>query len=195
MSDAMTKARSALNGAARDGAVRIEEAGLQGMLTLRGDFEDARFRAAAEAAAGGAPFPERRRISRKGERALLWMSPDELLVLLPWAEADAAAAEAARALDGVHHLAVNVSDARAMFRIIGAGAREALAKGAPVDLSRQAFGPGDLRRTRMGQLAVAFWQEDGEPETFGLICFRSVAQYAFDALCVAAREDSLPRAL
>ena len=68
-----------------------------------------------------------------------------------------------------------------------------LAKGAPADLSRAAFGPGDFRRTRLGQIAAAFWQVEGAgTETFELICFRSVAAHAFYWLGAAARKGSLP---
>jgi sarcosine oxidase subunit gamma len=50
-----------------------------------------------------------------------------------------------------------------------------LAKGTPVDLAPAAFGPGDFRRTRLGQVACAFWMP--APDAFGLICFRSVADH------------------
>ncbi|MEO9629184.1 MAG: sarcosine oxidase subunit gamma, partial [Sulfitobacter sp.] len=45
-----------------------------------------------------------------------------------------------------------------------------------------------FRRTRMGQVPAAFWlREDG---VFEVICFRSVAQYMFDLLSVAAQPGS-----
>ena len=90
-------------------------------------------------------------------------------------------------------MAVNVSDARAVFLIEGQGAREVLAKGAPVDLSPEAFGVDDLRRSRIGQLAAAFWMT--EDEVFELVCFRSVGAFMFDWLSNAAREGSLPEYL
>ena len=83
-----------------------------------------------------------------------------------------------------------MSDARAVFRLDGPGAREVLAKGAPVDLAPAAFGPGDFRRTRLGQVAAAFWMP--EPEVFDLMCFRSVAGFVADWLATAARPGSLP---
>lgn len=191
----MSEAVSALNGARFDGAVHVEALGLRGMILLRGDFADAGFKNAATGAAG-VDFPGVRRISQVGERGLAWMSPDELLALAPYGEV----AELRRSMDvhlsGTHHLALDVSDARAMFRLTGVGAREVLAKGAPIDLSRAAFGPGDFRRTRIGQVAAAIWQNDdtGEAgeEVFELICFRSVAEHVFAWLKTAARPDSLP---
>ena len=56
----MSEAVSALNGAEFNGAVRISEAGLLGMITLRGDLEDAKLAAAVKAAAGICPSRRRR---------------------------------------------------------------------------------------------------------------------------------------
>jgi sarcosine oxidase subunit gamma len=116
------------------------------------------------------------------------MSPDELLVLLPYTEVAATLEALEDRLSGHHHLALDISDARAVFRISGAGAREVLAKLSPVDLSAQRFGPGEIRRTRAAQVAVAFWlDEDG---VFTLICFRSVARYVFDILSISAQSGA-----
>ena len=84
------------------------------------------------------------------------------------------------ALSGTHHLAVDVSDARAVFRIAGPQVREVLAKLCPVDLSPAVFQPGDLRRTRAAQVAAALWISG--PDEFTLVSFRSVAGYVFDLL-------------
>ena len=118
------------------------------------------------------------------------MAPDEALLVLPHGDAGAVIAALDESLAGEHHLAVDVSDARALLRLSGDNAREVIAKGAPADLSRTAFGPGDLRRTRLGQLAVAFWQVSEAPDVFHLFCFRSVAAHVFDWLRVSAREGA-----
>ena len=92
------------------------------------------------------------------------------------------------AFEDTHTTAVDVSGARAVFRVEGPHAREVLAKLAPVDLAPGQFTSGMFRRTRMGQVPAAFWlREDG---AFEVICFRSVAQYMFDLLSVAAQPGS-----
>ncbi|MDP5334258.1 MAG: sarcosine oxidase subunit gamma, partial [Paracoccaceae bacterium] len=58
------------------------------------------------------------------------------------------------------------------------------AKLAPVDLHPAHVGPGDVRRTRLAQVAGAFWMP--EAGQINVVCFRSVAQYVFDLLCTAA---------
>lgn len=187
---------SALAGAARRAglAVSVEEGGLQGMATIRGDLSDPAIMDSVTAIAGVA-LPAPRRIERAGDRALAWMAPDELLLLAPYAATPGLAAALSARFGDRFALAETVSDARALFRLTGEGAREVIAKGAPVDLARGAFGPGDLRRSHLGQVAVAFWQSARTPETFELVCFRSVAAYVFDWLCASATEESLPGVL
>ncbi|SHE54967.1 sarcosine oxidase subunit gamma [Ruegeria intermedia] len=183
----MSEPISALNHASFDGIARIEECGLQGMITLRGDLSDKVVIKAVKDATGQ-KMPGQREAFVNGETGVCWMSPDELLVLVPYAEVEEKLAAMQGALSGIHALAVNVSDARAVFRVSGATAREVLGKLAPVDLSRDAFQPGQIRRTRLAQVAGAFWMDD--EETFRVVCFRSVADYVFKLLKVAAQPGS-----
>ncbi len=178
---------SALNGAAFHGTVTVEDVGLQGMIALRGDLASAKLAKAVKVATGLA-IPAVRKISSEGDKAVAWMSPDELLILAPYEDTGDVVAQLNEALAGEHVLVQNLSDARATFSLTGApGAlREVLAKLAPVDLSPDAFGPGDFRRTRLAQVAGAFWFED--TTTARVICFRSVAEYVYGLLCVSAED-------
>lgn len=188
----MSEAISVLNGADFSGAVRLSEAGLVGMITLRGDLEDAKLAAAVKAAVGLA-MPAKRGVREGKKGAVAWMSPDELLLIMPYAAADQTVARLEKSLDGVHHLAVNVSDARAVFHLEGHGLREVIAKGSPADLSSTGLPIGEIRRSRLGQVAVAFWLRDEEHLT--LICFRSVGAHVFAWLKNAAAEGTLPEFL
>jgi sarcosine oxidase subunit gamma len=160
-----------------------------GIVTLRADLADPRLAAAVEAATG-CPLPATRRIEVSARGAVAWMSPDELMLFTGPTDAPAAVAALDAALASTHHLAVDVTDARAVFRLEGPGAREVIAKGAPVDLHPAAFGPGDFRRSRLGQVAAAFWMP--APEVIELMCFRSVAPFVAAWLDQAARPGSLP---
>jgi sarcosine oxidase, subunit gamma len=183
----MPETQSALPGAASDGVVRIAEAGLRGMVTLRADLGAPKVAKAVKDAVG-VDAPDLTRAALSGGRGAIWMSPDELLLLVPYADAPATAARLGEALAGVHHLAVDVSDARAVFRLTGDldAVREVLAKLTPADISPAAFGEGDVRRTKLGQVAAAFWIEDGG---ITLVSFRSVARYVFDLLSNAAERE------
>ena len=81
----MSDAISALQGRTTAGEVTIREAGLCGMITLRGDLSNAKLRAVCKKITGQV-FPDKGKISATGEAGLCWMSPDEVLVMLPYAE-------------------------------------------------------------------------------------------------------------
>jgi sarcosine oxidase subunit gamma len=183
----MSEPISALNHASYQGIAKVAECGLQGMITLRGDLSD-KVLAKAVKDATGQNIPGQREALVSGDTGVCWMSTDELLVLVPYAEVEAKLAAMSNALSGTHALAVNVSDARAVFSISGASAREVMGKVSPVDLSTEAFQPGQIRRSRLAQVAGAFWMDDAE--TFRVVCFRSAADYAFKLLKVAAQPGS-----
>ena len=139
-------------------------------------------------AATGCALPEARRITRAGEALCGWMSPDEYLLVLP-AEQGAKALDALHeGLKGQHHLAVDVSDARVYYAIEGAGAGDVLRRLTPADVTD--LGADELRRSRLAQVAAAFWQVPGEGESYRLVAFRSVGDYVGALLSGAAASAS-----
>ena len=174
---------SALNGASYAGFATIREIGPLGMITLRA--KDLKSLAKAVKAAVGTKVPAPRRIEIAGDNACGWMSPDEYLLVMPYVDVATALAAIAKAFGAEHHLAVDVSDARAVFRVEGDRADQVLRKLVPADLDLMA--QGELRRTRAAQVAVAFWQHDGG---YTLVCFRSVAGYVMGLLTNAAQPGS-----
>ena len=163
------------------GFATIREIGPLGMITLRAKSD-----LLAEAFTTlGLTQPEPRRITISGDKSAGWMSPDEYLLIVPYTQADAAIATLTEALKGQHHLAANVSDARAVFRIEGTKADQILKKIAPVDIDQLA--PNELRRSRAAQVPAAFWK-DGDGYT--LVCFRSVAGYVMGLLSHSAAPGS-----
>lgn len=167
----------------------LSRANARGMITLRGDLADAAFAKAVKDVTGAA-LPGIREVTTGGKGAVIWMSPDELLLLVEPDATTAATLGLETALSGTHHLVADVTDARITFALTGPGAREVLAKGAPVDLSPDAFRIGMVRRTRLGQIAVAFWMTGDE--AFELVVSRSVADFAEAWLQNAGRAGSLP---
>lgn len=177
----MSEAQSTLPGATGKGTVTVRDAGPCGMITLRGDMGAPALAKAVKDAAGVA-VPGQREIVHGNGSAVAWMSPDELLVMTDHGKVDAALAAIDAALKGGHYLAVDVSDARAVFEVTGqpGAVREAIAKLCPVDMAPDAFATGQIRRTRMGQVAAAFWMVD--EGTVRVVCFRSVAEYVHGLL-------------
>lgn len=179
----MSKVVSALADKEAPGTVAVKDMGLQGMITIRGDLSGKALAQVCKKITG-ADLPGPGKAIVEGQYGLCWMSPDEVLMLVPYGDARNAVAKIDGAMAGRHYLAVNVSDARALIRVEGPFTREVMAKLAPVDLHPDAFGVGDFRRSRLGQVAAAFWLV--EEEVFQVICFRSVAEYAFDLLSASA---------
>ncbi len=180
----MSKAVSALDGATFEGFAKAEETGLRGMITVRGDLASKEMVVAVKEATGAA-VPAQRKVVSGDKGAVAWMSPDELLVVVDYEAVNESVATLTDGLKTSHALVANVSDARAVFRVSGDGSRDVLSKLAPVDFAKEAFGVGDIRRSRIAQVPAAVWgNADG---SFEVICFRSVAQYVFDVLKVSAQ--------
>ncbi len=167
------------------GAVLVAAQRRVAMMTLKADLSNKATRTALKKVLGSAvPAP------RKIVKGVAWMAPDELLVMVPEGTTPEDLVNQLHTEIKAPILAVDVSDARAVMTLKGNAAREVLAKGAPVDLSAEAFAQGDFRRTRLGQVAVAFWMEADDEIT--LVCFASLKQFMFDWLVNAAQKGSLP---
>ena len=183
----MSEAISALEGARFQGFATVTDAGPSGMITLRGNLKAAKLKKAVKGAVG-VDVPGMGRAGFAEGNGICWMSPDEVLILCDYAGAHDMAANLSKALRGTHHLVANVSDARARIGVAGTDVREVLAKLTPADLAPAAFGPGQIRRSRLAQVPAAFWMR--EAHTIEVICFRSVARYVFDILQAAALPGS-----
>lgn len=133
----------------------------------------------------GLELPAQRARSFSGKNSAMWFSPDELLLFV-----DDAAGSIAMIKPKLpkSHLVHDVSGARVVFSLKGEFIEDALAKGCPRDL--RGLAAGEVVRTRLGQVAVAFWFLG--PDKLELVCFRSVADYVEEWLKMACRTDGLP---
>ena len=171
----------------RPGRAQVTDRGPMGMIQLKGALEDPAFQAALSGVTGG-DMPAPRAMTSDGQNTLCWMAPDEVMVLSAYPAAPDILAQIDEAMRGMHVLAANVSDARVVIRVQGAACRDVLAKLTPADISPDAFAQGQFRRSRLAQVAAAFWMVD--TQTIDVMCFRSVATYVFDLLANAARPES-----
>ncbi|MEM0990293.1 MAG: sarcosine oxidase subunit gamma family protein [Pseudomonadota bacterium] len=143
------------------------------MVTVRGALGDPAFAKALED--NGFSVPSGLKLTGGPDEAALWFSPDEVLVLTEAEKGPALAAALSDAFGEMHAMALDVSDARVVFRLTGARVGEVLAKGAPCDCSDKGFPPGTVRRTHLAGLAVAIWRFDAE--TWEIACFRSFGHH------------------
>lgn len=171
-------------------AVQVNVLPATGMITLRGELGSPQLQDAVREVAGCA-IPPPLRFSETDGCRVCWMSPDELLLQVPFDSVTGRLDSLRTKLAGSHHLAVDVSDARVRFQLFGDGSRDVVAKGAPIDLHHSKFQVGTFRRTRLGSVAVAICQTAATPEAFEILCFRSYANFMLTWLRMAAREGTL----
>ena len=93
------------------GEVTIREGGLRGMITFRGDLCNSKLKSVCKALTGFG-VPEIGQAPVHGDRGVAWMSPDELLILVPHARPKTHWQTIEKAMKGAALLAENVSDAR-----------------------------------------------------------------------------------
>lgn len=172
--------------APEDLSVGLREIADRGMIDLRGLASDRKFMAAAKQALG-LELPKQPRTSASwGEIKVLWLSIDQWLILAPRAKVAELLAALEKALAGIHSLAVDVSDMRAVIRLEGEGAREVLMKGCSLDLLSGEYAPGTVRRMRFAEIAALLHVV--ADDAFDIYVFRSYADHAWDYLLATARE-------
>ena len=175
-------------GAQAQATVIGQIAGL-GMIMVRGDTTDPGMAIRLKDALD-CKIPSICKVERHRSLEVAWMAPDELLVILPGEDLEACIATIKSSLQGTFCLVAEVSAMRVMFELTGDDLRDILAKEIPMDLSPESFNPGDFRRTRFGQVAVAVWLRS---ETRAcLVCRSSESDYVEQLLNASARSDMRP---
>ena len=145
-------------------------------------------RAAAEAAAGlGIPMQPCRAIVQ-GERAALWLGPDEWLIITPEAQGTALADSLTSALSPLPHSLVDVSHRQSACELRGPQAATLLSAGCPLDLDERAFPVGMCTRTMLAKAEVVLWRT--APEVFRLEVWRSFVAYVSQFVTEAARANA-----
>lgn len=155
-------------------------------LTLRGNARDSAFLDAVRGAAGLVPPIAPNTVARAGERAALWLGPDEWLIVAPAQDA-ALGGTLRKALAGQASSVIDVSAARAVLCITGPGARGLLACGCPLDLHPRAFGPGRCAQTLLARATILL-EQAGDAPVFRLYVRASFAAYLASWLLDAVRE-------
>ncbi|GGE24175.1 sarcosine oxidase subunit gamma [Aureimonas endophytica] len=143
-------------------------------------------------AALGLALPNRPKTSAEGEGlAVLWLGPDDLLLLAEEA-GDAAPAELVARIEAsgsAEQSAVDVSDRFVAIALDGWAAEAVLASGCPQDLRLPAFPVGAVSRSVLARAEIVLWRRS---ETrFELFCGRSFADYVWDYLVEATRAPAL----
>ncbi len=144
---------------------------------VRLDPSDEETRAAVESVVGELPL-EPNTFTGGAEGAVLWLGPDEWLLVGP---PDGAAALEGQLREALGEAArgvaiIDVSANRTTVELTGPGARRALESGCPIDLHPRAFGPGRCAQTLVARANVILQQLDDGP-TYRLYVRPSFATY------------------
>ena len=152
-------------------------------LILQGD---AAVRAAAGAVFGVALAETPCRAQASGDRAALWLGPDEQLLIAPAAEAASIAAGIESALTGLAHSLVDVSQRQQALQVSGPHAAAILNAGCPLDLDAGVFPPGACTRTLFAKADIVLWRTGAD--TFHVDVWRSFIPYVTELLQETARD-------
>jgi len=123
-----------------------------------------------------------------GEGFVLWLGPDEWLVVGHEGSASVAPAieTAVRAAAAPAFLTtVDVSANRVVLEVTGPRARELLAFGCAIDLDPVSFGSGRCVQTLLARASVIVWQTDDAPT------YRLLVRPSFVAYVVAWLDDAV----
>ena len=169
-------------------ALTLIETPFHGMVDLRLDLRDKGARNAVESALV-ATLPEANRVIGCAAGSVLWLGPDEFLIVTePGGEAPLMATLSA-ALRGRRGAVVDISDSRTIIALFGSRARDLLAKGSGLDLHPRSFAPGRCAQSFLAKVRIALVQLDDAP-SYHIVVERSVAEYLYLWLADAALEFS-----
>jgi sarcosine oxidase, subunit gamma len=141
--------------------------------------------AAAERAFGvGMPANACRALTA-GDRAALWLGPDEWLLLAHATDAAGIAAALAAALADLPHSLVDVSHRQSALAVSGPHAASVLSAGCPLDLDASAFPVGMCTRTMLAKAEVILWRTGAV--VFRIEVARSFVAYVSGFVAEAAR--------
>jgi sarcosine oxidase subunit gamma len=134
----------------------------------------------------GVPLPlTANRVAATGPLRVLWLGPDEWLVVAPDDAGADLPARLARAVATRHAQVTDLSSSRTIIEIGGSAARALLETGCGIDLHSRAFGPGHCAQTLFARVPVIIDQLDEAPH-YRLLVRRSYACWLIDWMIDAA---------
>ena len=173
-----------------EAGVAMKEVPFKGLVNLRGKPGDKQFLAAAEKALG-TPLPlAPNTVAAKGEVTVLWLSPEEWLVITP-DDGPRMADKLLGALSGLHVSVVDVSESRTCIHLTGPQARKVMMKAGPLDVHPRNFAVGHCAQTHLAKALttihhVSESEQDGP--AYDIYVLRSFSDYLWRWLEDAGQE-------
>lgn len=126
-----------------------------------------------------------------GELTVLWLGPDEWLVLGSEGQQETLEKALRQAMGTEPGTVVNLSAHRTTIELTGERAREVLAKGCSLDLHPTVFTPGSCAQVLLAQAPVLLLAREGATPAYWLLVRASYATYVADWLLDACVEYSV----
>jgi sarcosine oxidase, subunit gamma len=159
-----------------EGELILAELAVPGQINLRGRPSDTAFLAAAGGVLECRLPVSPNTVQTAGDLTVLWLGPDEWLILTPPGAEAAIIARLTEALAGLRAAVTDVSGNLARLRLAGARARDVLAKGCSLDLHPRRFAAGQCAQTLILRSGVILHQIDDAP-SYDMFPRRSFAEY------------------
>lgn len=118
-----------------------------------------------------------------GDRDILWLGPDEWLLVGGPAAATAIATELEASLAGLHRSVVDVSANRAVIELTGPSRHDLLSSACPIDLHPRSWGDGRCAQSVFGAAQILLHEREGATRLFVRPSF---ANYVVDLLLAAS---------
>jgi len=151
--------------------------------TLRGGPD---VMAASATAFGVSPSSAACRAVVQGQRAALWLGPDEQLLIAPASEADPLRTALEQALASLPHSLVEVSHRQVALEVRGSYVETILSAYCPLDVDARAFPVGMCTRTVYSKADILLWRT--APGAFRVEVWRSLTDYVVNLMDAVASE-------
>jgi sarcosine oxidase, subunit gamma len=165
------------------GGVRTRELPFLAQIDLRANPETS---AAAQGEPGLALPRQPNTAVVSGDRRVLWLGPDEWLVVAPPDARPGLEQDIGAQFQAPDAAVVDVSGQRTVIELAGPRARDVLMKGCSIDLHPSVFGPGRCARTALARAQVILLPVD--QETYWIFVQSSFAAYLAEWLMDAMSE-------
>ncbi len=161
---------------AGEGGLQLGERPFLGYLNLRGRPGDAAFTSAVKGVLG-VDLPLEPNTTASGDAVtVLWLGPDEWLIITEPDAQESLASRLEEALAGQFVAVTDISSGHTMVVASGPRSRALLARGCTLDLHPREFGPGRCAQTMVAKAGVLVYRPD-DGDTFELVVRRSFAEY------------------
>jgi sarcosine oxidase, subunit gamma len=128
-------------------------------------------------------FPTDPNTATSGGRDVLWLGPDEWLIVAVPGAAGAIRDELEASLAGLHRSVVDVSANRAVIELAGPSRHDLLSSACPIDLHPRSWGDGRCAQSVFGAAQVLLHEREGVTRLFVRPSF---ADYVVDLLLAVA---------